>query len=61
MRLRMLERERKVKGDAEKSKRKPKGDLKLTQEAISDLERVQGRALEEFPARRRKAAPVRQD
>merc|ERR1712117_892554 len=35
-----LEREKKVKGDVEKSKRKLEGDLKLTQEAISDLERV---------------------
>merc|ERR1712139_559622 len=35
-----LEREKKVKGDVEKSKRKIEGDLKLTQEAVSDLERV---------------------
>merc|ERR550532_234114 len=33
-----LEREKKVKGDIEKSKRKVEGDLKLTQEAVSDLE-----------------------
>merc|ERR1712228_1104618 len=30
----------KVKGDVEKAKRKIEGDLKLTQEAVSDLERV---------------------
>merc|ERR1712128_91971 len=36
----MGEREKKVKGDVEKAKRKIEGDLKLTQEAVSDLERV---------------------
>merc|ERR1719471_2566485 len=35
-----LEREKKTKGDAEKMKRKIEGDLKLTQEAVSDLERI---------------------
>merc|ERR1712106_256074 len=35
-----LEREKKSKGDVEKLKRKVEGDLKLTQEAVSDLERV---------------------
>merc|ERR1711976_417695 len=35
-----LEREKKSKGDVEKIKRKIEGDLKLTQEAVSDLERV---------------------
>ena len=35
-----LEREKKAKGDVDKIKRKTEGDLKLTQEAISDLERV---------------------
>merc|ERR1712186_271621 len=35
-----LEREKKTKGDVEKLKRKVEGDLKLTQEAVSDLERV---------------------
>merc|ERR1719282_563921 len=40
-----LEREKKVKGDVEKSKRKLEGDLKLTQEAISDLERVKAELL----------------
>merc|ERR1712025_896467 len=35
-----LEREKKVKGDVDKSKKKVEGDLKLTQEALSDLERV---------------------
>merc|ERR1740129_2014850 len=35
-----LEREKKSKGDAEKMKRKVEGDLKLTQEAVSDLERI---------------------
>merc|ERR1740123_2135608 len=34
-----LEREKKAKGDVEKLKRKVEGDLKLTQEAVSDLER----------------------
>merc|ERR1712223_1337251 len=33
-------REKKSKGDVEKIKRKVEGDLKLTQEAVSDLERV---------------------
>merc|ERR1712117_198054 len=37
-----LEREKKVKGDIEKSKRRVEGDLKLTQEAVSDLEHVKG-------------------
>merc|ERR1712172_448552 len=37
-----LEREKKVKGDVEKAKRKVEGDLKLTQEAFADLERVKG-------------------
>merc|ERR1719510_2441198 len=36
----VLEREKKAKGDVEKLKRKTDGDLKLTQEAVSDLERV---------------------
>merc|ERR1712218_254920 len=35
-----LEREKKSKGDVEKLKRKVEGDLKLTQEAVSDLDRV---------------------
>merc|ERR1712106_1039980 len=35
-----LGREKKGKGDGDKSKRKIEGDLKLTQEAVSDLERV---------------------
>merc|ERR1712213_202317 len=35
-----LEREKKTKGDVEKLKRKVEGDLKLTQEAVSDLDRV---------------------
>merc|ERR1711923_465324 len=35
-----LEREKKTKGDAEKMKRKIEGDLKLTQGAVSDLERI---------------------
>merc|ERR1712141_677498 len=37
-----LEREKKAKGDVEKLKRKVEGDLKLTQEAVSDLERIKG-------------------
>merc|ERR1712106_268513 len=36
----MGEREKKVKNDVEKSKRKIEGDLKLTQEAVGDLERI---------------------
>ena len=32
--------EKKTKGDAEKMKRKIEGDLKLTQEAVGDLERI---------------------
>merc|ERR1719400_3011076 len=35
-----LEREKKSKADVEKSKRKVEGVLKLTQEAVSDLERI---------------------
>ena len=35
-----LEREKKAKNDVEKLKRKIEGDLKLTQETVSDLERV---------------------
>merc|ERR1712076_261256 len=35
-----LEREKKTKGDVEKLKRKVEGDVKLTQEAASDLERI---------------------
>ena len=35
-----FEREKKTKGDVEKLKRKIEGDLKLTQETVSDLERV---------------------
>merc|ERR1711963_1265382 len=35
-----LQKEKKAKGDVEKLKRKTDGDLKLTQEAVSDLERV---------------------
>ena len=35
-----LEREKKAKGDVDKIKRKTEGDLKLTQETISDLDRV---------------------
>jgi len=34
-----LEREKKLRGESEKAKRKVEGDLRLTQEAISDLER----------------------
>jgi len=34
-----LEREKKLRGDVEKGKRKTEGDLKLTQEAVSYLER----------------------
>jgi len=35
-----LERDKKHKGDIEKLKRKTEGDLKLTQEAIADLDRM---------------------
>ena len=35
-----MEREKKVKNDVEKTKRKIEGDLKLTQEAVGDLERA---------------------
>lgn len=35
-----LEREKKVRGDVEKSKRKVEQDLKMTQETVDDLERV---------------------
>lgn len=36
-----MEREKKLRSDVEKAKRKVEGDLKLTQEAIADLERNQ--------------------
>merc|ERR1711874_271954 len=36
-----LEREKKLRGDVKKMKRKTEGDLKLTQEAVADLERNQ--------------------
>ena len=48
-----LECENKVKGDVEKAKRKIKGDLKLTQEAVSDLECVNAE-LSGFIARKEK-------
>merc|ERR1712079_867355 len=35
-----LEREKKAKGDVDKIKRRLEGDVKLTQEAVADLERV---------------------
>ena len=41
-----LEREKKVRGDVEKVKRKLEQDLKSTQDAVEDLERVK-RDLEE--------------
>lgn len=34
-----LEREKKLRGDVEKTKRKVEGDLKLAQEAVADLEK----------------------
>lgn len=42
-----LEREKKVRGDVDKAKRKVEGDLKMTQETVEDLERVK-RDLEEL-------------
>merc|ERR1711874_439169 len=36
-----LEREKKLRNDVEKTKRKVEGDLKLSQEAVADLERNQ--------------------
>lgn len=41
-----LEREKKVRGDVEKAKRKVEQDLKQTQEAVEDLERIK-RGLED--------------
>ena len=41
-----LEREKKVRGDVEKAKRKLEQDLKSTQETVEDLERAK-RELEE--------------
>lgn len=35
-----MEREKKVRGDVEKAKRKVEQDLKATQEAVEDLERI---------------------
>jgi len=35
-----LEREKKVRADVEKAKRKVESDLKLTQETVEELERV---------------------
>jgi myosin heavy chain 6/7 len=37
-----LEREKKVRGDVEKVKRKVEQDLKATQEMVEELERVKG-------------------
>lgn len=34
-----MEREKKLRGDVEKNKRKVEGDLKLAQEAVADLEK----------------------
>lgn len=42
-----FEREKKVRGDVEKAKRKVEGDLKMTQETVDDLERVK-RDMEEM-------------
>lgn len=42
-----MEREKKVRGDVEKAKRKVEGDLKMTQETVEDLERVK-RDMEEL-------------
>lgn len=41
-----LEREKKVRADVEKAKRKVESDLKMTQETVEELERVK-RDLEE--------------
>ena len=35
-----IEREKKVRADVEKAKRKVESDLKMTQEAVEELERV---------------------
>lgn len=35
-----LQREKKVRADVEKSKRKVESDLKMTQEAVEELEKV---------------------
>merc|ERR1719464_62695 len=47
-----LEREKKAKGDVEKLKRKVEGDLKLTQESISDLDRVKAELNQELAVER---------
>jgi len=37
-----LQREKKVRADVEKAKRKVESDLKATQEAVEELEKVKG-------------------
>jgi len=37
-----LQREKKVRADVEKAKRKVESDLKMTQEAVEELEKVKG-------------------
>lgn len=37
-----MEREKKMRGDVEKAKKKVEADLRSTQEAVEELERVRG-------------------
>merc|ERR1712218_25336 len=53
-----LEREKKAKGDVEKLKRKVEGDLKLTQEAVSDLERIKGELNQTIQRKEKEIASV---
>merc|ERR1711976_1048869 len=53
-----LEREKKAKGDVEKLKRKVEGDLKLTQETISDLDRVKAELNQAAQRKEKEAAAI---
>merc|ERR1712226_1086824 len=58
MSVRMLLSVRKSKGDVEKLKRKVEGDLKLTQEAVSDLERTKGELNQTIQRKEKEIASV---
>merc|ERR1719347_73380 len=53
-----LEREKESKGDVEKLKRKIEGDLKLTQETVSDLERVKAELTQSVQRKEKEAAAI---
>merc|ERR1711970_661856 len=53
-----LEREKKSKGDVEKLKRKIESDLKLTQETVSDLERVKAELNQSVQRKEKEVAAI---